>query len=118
VSILSGVRNAGDSVLSNKLYNKMKSLFPHQREQLISGSILLCNTYLSVNEYGQAEDIRSNRLKTLGSNVQVGVAWTAANGEIVVKFVLFNVDITIKTRNFLDIQSWRSFTSSIIRNLC
>jgi hypothetical protein len=64
----------------------MKSLFPNQREQLISGSILLCNTYLSVNEYGHAEDIRSNRLKTLGSNVQVGVAWTAANGQIVVKF--------------------------------
>jgi hypothetical protein len=83
--MLSGARNCQDSVLSQKLYNRMKSLFPDRKESLIAGSILLCNTYSSVGEYEQAEDIRSNRIKDLGKNARVGLSWTAVNGEVVVR---------------------------------
>jgi hypothetical protein len=85
VAMLSGARNCQDSVLSQKIYNRMKSLFPDRKENLIAGSILLCNTYSSVGEYEQAKDVRSNRIKELGKSVKIGLSWTAVNGEVVVR---------------------------------
>jgi hypothetical protein len=52
VSMLSAARNCSQSDLSQRLYDRMKSLFPEQKPALISASILLCNTYLSIGEQG------------------------------------------------------------------
>jgi len=113
--MLSGARNCRDSILSQKLYNRMKSLFPDRRENLISASILLCNTYSSLGEYEQAKDIRSNIIKQFGTKVKVGLSWTEVNGEIVVKKIfLYYIEIRKKNVLFLAIQSSRSFTPSII----
>lgn len=86
--MLSGARNCRDSALSQKLYNQMKSLFPNKKENLIAASILLCNTYSSLGEYEQATHIRSDRIKQYGNKVRVGLTWTEANGELVVKYLL------------------------------
>ncbi|CAF5155949.1 unnamed protein product, partial [Rotaria magnacalcarata] len=61
MAILSGARSSHNSILSEKIYLRMKSLFPDQKDALISGSILLCNIYSSL----------------------AGLSWTEVNGEIV-----------------------------------
>ena len=85
--MLSGTRNSRDSILSEKIYTRMKLIFPDEKDALISGSILLCNIYSSVSDHQQSENIRLNRLKELGKRVKVGLSWTEVNGEIVVSAV-------------------------------
>jgi hypothetical protein len=87
VTILSGARNARDSVLSQKLYDRMKSLFPNEKEDLIACSILLSNTYSSVGDEEQAKLIRTNRLKQIGNVVKMGLVWSEVNGELVVRYL-------------------------------
>ncbi len=84
-ALLSGARNCRDSVLSEKIYSRMKILFSDQKDALISGSILLGNTYSSLGNYEKAETIRSNRINEYGKKVRPGLAWTEVDGEIVVK---------------------------------
>ncbi|CAF1229480.1 unnamed protein product [Rotaria magnacalcarata] len=83
MAMLSGARNSRDSVLSQRLYNRMKSLFSNKKDDLIAASILLCNTYSSLGQFEQATHIRSTRIKEFGKNVKVGLTWTEANGELV-----------------------------------
>ena len=83
-TILSAARTCRDAVRSRKLYERMQSLFPDQRSELISASILVSNTYLSVGDEQEAQDIRSDRIKRLGNKVRAGVSWTEVNGEVVV----------------------------------
>ncbi len=84
VAILSGARNHRDSTLAEQIYNRMKCLFPDEKDALISGSILLYNIYSSLGDHEQAEKIRLNRIKEIGKKVQPGLSWTEINGELVV----------------------------------
>ena len=84
VAMLSAARTCRDAVYSRKLYERMRSLFPDQRSELISASILVSNTYLSVDHEQEAQDIRSDRIKRLGNKVRAGISWTEVNGEVVV----------------------------------
>ncbi|CAF0890587.1 unnamed protein product [Adineta ricciae] len=83
MTILSGVRNHRNSVLSEKIYEKMKVLFPNEKDRMISGSILLGNIYNSLGDSNRAEEIRSNRRKNFGNELKPGLSWTEVNGEIV-----------------------------------
>jgi hypothetical protein len=83
--MLSGARNCRHSGLSEKIYNRMKILFPDRKDNLISGSILLGNIYSSLGDYEKAETIRSNRIKEYGKKVKAGLSWTEVDGEIAVK---------------------------------
>ncbi|UJR34377.1 hypothetical protein I4U23_021785 [Adineta vaga] len=83
MTILSGARNHRNSSLSEKLYDKIKILFPNEKDHIISGSILLCNVYTSLGDSQRAQDIRSNRINKFGKKVKPGLAWTEFNGEIV-----------------------------------
>ena len=85
MAILSGARNSRQQILSEKIYDRMKMLFSDQKETLISASILLCNIYSSLGDHQEAENIRLNRIKQLGTKVKPGVSWTEVNGEIVVR---------------------------------
>ncbi|CAF4343840.1 unnamed protein product, partial [Rotaria sordida] len=67
MAILSGARNSHQQILSKKIYDRMKILFPNEKETLKSGSILLSNTYSSVGDYQEAANIRLNRIKKLGT---------------------------------------------------
>ena len=66
----------------------MKFLFPDDKSSLISGSILLSNTYASVGDHDQAEKIRTNRIKQIGNKIEPGCSWTEVNGELVVNYWL------------------------------
>ena len=85
VTMLGAARTCHDAVRSQKLYERMQSLFPDHKSQLISASILLSNTYLSVGNEREGKDIRIDRIERLGTRVQPGRSWTEVNGELVVK---------------------------------
>ncbi|CAF4988257.1 unnamed protein product, partial [Rotaria sp. Silwood1] len=82
MAILSGARNSRQHILSQKIYDRMTMLFPNEKEALKSGSVLLGNTYLSIGDHEQAENVRLNRIKELGTKIQLGVSWTEFKGEI------------------------------------
>jgi hypothetical protein len=84
-AILSGARNSRQRILSKQIYDRMKKLFPDEKETLISASILLCNIYSSLGDHEEAENIRLNRIKEIGTKVKPGVTWTEFNGEISVR---------------------------------
>ncbi|CAF3890958.1 unnamed protein product [Rotaria sordida] len=81
--LLSGARNNRNRNLSEKIYNRMKYLFPDQKQRLGSGVVLLSNIYSSVGEHQLAKNFRSSQIKELGVKVKMGLSWTDANGEIV-----------------------------------
>jgi hypothetical protein len=85
VAFLSGARNHRDIVLSQKLYNRMKSLFPDQKSSMIAASILVSNTFSSVGDDEQAQEVRINRIKQFGMKIMPGISWTEVNGELVVR---------------------------------
>jgi hypothetical protein len=85
VAILSAARVHRNSILSQKTYSRMKSLFPDQKQALMSGSILLSNTYSSVGDQQRSKDVQSIRMKELGKKAKTGLSWSEVNGEIVVK---------------------------------
>ena len=87
--MLSGARNYRNSQLCEKIYNRMKSLFRHDKQSLISGAILLSNTYSSLGQCDQAEDIRSYQKQQLGTKVKPGISWTEINGDLVVRYILW-----------------------------
>ena len=85
VAIMSGARNCRDAVRSQKLYNRMKTLFPNEKNHIISASILLSNTYSSLGDNHQAAAVQSHRKIHHGKKVKPGMTCTEKDGEIVVK---------------------------------
>ncbi|CAF4026810.1 unnamed protein product [Rotaria sordida] len=81
--LLSGARNNRNRNLSEKIYNRMKYLFPDEKKGLTSGTILVSNIYSSIGEHQLAEDFRYNQIKQLGTKIKLGLSWTDASGEIV-----------------------------------
>ncbi|CAF3417270.1 unnamed protein product [Rotaria socialis] len=73
-SLLSGVRNNRNRYLSEKIFNRMKSLFPDQKQDLVAGVILLSNIYSSVREHELATTFRYNQIKYLGKHVKLGLS--------------------------------------------
>lgn len=84
VILLSGARNHRRILLSQRIYDRMTSLFPDHKPALIAASILVSNTYRSVGEDEQAQHVRNNRLEQFGKRVRAGVSWTEVNGELAV----------------------------------
>ncbi|CAF0973415.1 unnamed protein product [Rotaria sordida] len=76
VSLLSGTRNNRNRNLSENIYNRMKCLFPNEKQDLTSGAILISNIYSSVGEHELAKTFRYNQIKELGTNVKLGLTWT------------------------------------------
>ncbi|CAF3834221.1 unnamed protein product [Rotaria magnacalcarata] len=83
MALLSGARNNRNMTLSEKIYNRMKTLFPDQKQGLLSGSILLSNVYSSLGKYEQAKNLRYHEKKELGVKVKIGLSWTEVYGELV-----------------------------------
>ncbi|CAM4978137.1 unnamed protein product [Rotaria socialis] len=82
-AMLSAARNYRHVALSEKLYNRMRLLFPDEKSHLISASILLSNIYSSLGYNQEVKEIRLERIKQFGKNITVGVAWTEVNGQVV-----------------------------------
>jgi hypothetical protein len=87
VALLSGARNEKNSLLSQKMYDRMKKLFPDLTNPLISAAILLANTYASSGEIGKASSIRI-QLNQSNMKKKPGLSWTVINGQIFVSLQL------------------------------
>ncbi|CAF4485848.1 unnamed protein product, partial [Rotaria magnacalcarata] len=61
--MLSAARNYRLVALSEKLYNRMRLLFPDDNSHLISASILLSNIYSSLGYNQEVKEIRIERIK-------------------------------------------------------
>ena len=83
MALLSGTRNAMNIDLSKDMFERMKKLFPHSTDPLISASVLLANVYASSGELEKASDIRRTLGKS-GAKKKVGKSWTAVNGQLFV----------------------------------
>ncbi|CAF5226396.1 unnamed protein product, partial [Rotaria magnacalcarata] len=82
-SLLSGARNNRNSNLSEKIYKRMKTLFPNAKENLAAGVVLLSNIYSSLGKHEEAKTFRSNQIEELRVKVKVGLSWTEIKGHIV-----------------------------------
>ncbi|CAF3819776.1 unnamed protein product [Rotaria sp. Silwood1] len=76
ISLLSGARNNRNRNLSEMIYNRIKFLFPNEKDHLMSGAILLSNIYSSVGQHELARTFRYNQIKELETNVKLGLTWT------------------------------------------
>ncbi|CAF2125530.1 unnamed protein product [Rotaria magnacalcarata] len=83
ITMLSGLRNHRNIDLSEKVYHRMKSIFPTEKDSLVSGAILLANIYSSLGEHQQGRNFRSNQLRELKQKVKIGLSWTEVNDELV-----------------------------------
>lgn len=83
-AMLSGARTQRHPALSQRLYDRMQTLFPNQKVDLIAASVLLSNTYSSVGDEQKSQEVRSERLKQFGNRMRLGLSWTEVNGDLVV----------------------------------
>jgi hypothetical protein len=87
-TLLSGARNQKNSHLSQKVFDRMKTLFPDSTDPLISAAVLLANVYASSGEIEKASDIRIQLSKS-GAKKQVGLSWSSVNGQTFVSLQLY-----------------------------
>ena len=83
VALLSGARNAMNIDLSKDMFDRMKKLFPHSTDPLVSASVLLANVYASSGDLEKASEIR-RALGKSGWKKKVGKSWTAVHGQLFV----------------------------------
>ncbi|CAF1413922.1 unnamed protein product [Rotaria magnacalcarata] len=80
-ALLSGARNAKNVYLSQNIYDRMKKLFPEEKDPLISAAVLLANVYASSGEIDKASDIRLEIYKS-GTKKKVGLTWITVDGQV------------------------------------
>lgn len=85
MTLLSGIRNAKNSDLSRKTYDRIKLLFGQQSSDIIAASVLVSNTLLAVGKEQQAQEIRSQRIEHFGHSIKFGLTWTCVDGNLTVK---------------------------------
>lgn len=111
--LMSDARNCRNSVLAEKMYNRMKTRFPDQK---ITWS-RLTNGYSSLEDYDQAEAIQLTPKADYGNKVKSGTTWTENDGEIVVRdFLLYCLRTWVNGWICLGIPSLWSFAPTIARN--
>ena len=101
VALLSGVRNAKNSALSQEIYDHMKKIFPKLTDELTSAAVLLANIYTSSDDTEMALKVKRKMIKS-GRQKAIGVSWTVINGEIFVrlKLVLLDHFFSLESLNF------------------
>ncbi|CAF3153144.1 unnamed protein product, partial [Rotaria sp. Silwood2] len=80
-ALLSGARNINNSQMSQKVYDRMKKLFPDLTNSLTSAAILLANVYGSSGDIDKASDIQTQLYKS-GAKKKVGLSCTVTNGQV------------------------------------
>ncbi|CAF5116123.1 unnamed protein product, partial [Rotaria magnacalcarata] len=80
-ALLSGARNAKNVYLSQNIYDRMKNLFPEEKDALISAAVLLANVYASSGEIDKASNIRLEIHKS-GTKKKVGLTWITVDGQL------------------------------------
>ena len=90
MALLSGARNQRNSSLSEQIYQRIEKTFPNSKDGLISGAVLLANTYQSSGNSEKAEYIK-NKLNVEGVKKRQGLTWTEVNGKIFVSQHIFHL---------------------------
>ena len=83
VALLSGVRNAHNHYISQRVYHRMKKLFSQSEDSLIPAAILLADPYGSSGDVDKASDIKS-QLHRSDLKKNVDLSWTVINGKVYV----------------------------------
>ncbi|UJR15885.1 hypothetical protein I4U23_002810 [Adineta vaga] len=81
MALLSGARNRRNKHLGEKIYHRMKTIFPQSSDSLVSAAVLLSNIYCGTGDLEKASTIKNDLMKS-GAKKRVGLAWTDTNGEI------------------------------------
>ncbi|CAF5069161.1 unnamed protein product, partial [Rotaria magnacalcarata] len=82
-ALLAGARNAKNNQISQKVFNRMKKLFPDLTDPITAATILLANSYASSGEIDMASKLRQELVKSRRKK-QVGLSWTLINGRVIV----------------------------------
>lgn len=88
MAVLSGARNAKNTYLSQNIVDRMKNIFPHSNDRLLSASILLANVYASSGNIDMASSIRIELNKS-GAKKTIGISRTEIDGKILVNLKIF-----------------------------
>ena len=83
VSLLSGARNKKNGHLAKERSRVIQELFPDQRDQFASVSVLLANTLSLSGALEEAYDVRRTLAQSSWKR-RAGLSWTEVNGEFVV----------------------------------
>ncbi len=103
MSILSGARNQHDMYLSQKIFDRIKQLFPQIKPGLASAGVLLANTYASNGDFSRSSNIRMEMVES-GLKKKMGISKTVVKEQTHVSFTtkkrlnsnencLFNLEI-------------------------
>ncbi|CAF2070889.1 unnamed protein product [Rotaria magnacalcarata] len=82
MALLAGARNAKNNQISQKVFNRMKKLFPDLTDPITAATILLANSYASSGEIDMASKLRQELVKSRRKK-QVGLSWTLINGRVI-----------------------------------
>ena len=80
---MSGARTQQNTNVLEKFFVKMKNNFPDLKDDLISASVLLANTYSSTEKSDRSENLRKEIRESI-IRPQIGRSWTCINGQLVV----------------------------------
>ena len=112
VALMSGARNAMNIDLSKDMFDRMKKLFPHSTDPIVSASVLLANVYASSGDLEKASEIR----RTLGQpgwKKKVGKSWTAVHGQLFVSGASMEKGM-FDFHGSIGVSSTRSVASSLV----
>ena len=86
VTMLSGTRNAKHAYLCQKIFDRIRLLFPGNDDRLTSATVLLANTYGLTRDFTRTSELR---IELSQSNLKKvpGRSSTIVNGKLVVRLV-------------------------------
>ncbi len=83
MAILSAARNQRNASLAQKIFNRIQFHFPDCKNDLVSATVLLANTYALSNDSSMAFDLRTKLTKS-GMKKVPGLCSTVVKGKIFV----------------------------------
>ena len=84
VAMLSGARNGKNTYLSQKIFDRIRLLFPHNENRLSSATVLLANTYGLTGDFTRTSELRMEMSQSKLKKVP-GRSSTIVDGKLVVR---------------------------------
>ena len=81
MALLSGTRNDKNSLLGQKVYDRMPKLFPQSKDLITSAASLLANIYASTGDLDRSFDIR-HQMHRSGLKKKSALSSTVINGQV------------------------------------
>ena len=82
--MLSGARNAKNADLSQKIFDRIRLVFPHDENILSLATVLLANTYGFTGNFDRTSQLRM-RMSQSGMKKDPGRSSTINDGKVVVR---------------------------------